>query len=120
MVFLQRRQRRGRAYYWVCGILAAAVVGIFAVQWWNAREHHKQNDEEVRRAREAKFRKQPVDARDWPQWRGPNRDGIVPGDGLLTNWPKGGPPQLWKVKGGGGYSAPVVAGGRLITMVQRG
>jgi len=120
MAFLQRRQRRGRAAYWVCGVLLAALAGLFAYQWWTHREHHKQDDEEVRRAQEAKFRKLSVDAHDWPQWRGPNRDGIAPGDGLLTSWPKEGPPLLWKVKGGGGYSASSIADGRLITLVQRG
>ncbi|MGH9784025.1 MAG: hypothetical protein ACRD88_07550, partial [Terriglobia bacterium] len=34
---------------------------------------------------------------DWPQWRGPNRDGtVVGGPKLLDSWPKEGPPLLWK------------------------
>jgi len=32
---------------------------------------------------------------DWPQWRGPNRDGISKETGLLKQWPEGGPKQLW-------------------------
>ena len=49
---------------------------------------------------------------DWPQWRGPNRDGVSTETGLLQEWPKGGPPKLWTVKGcGGGYSTVAVAGG---------
>ncbi len=33
---------------------------------------------------------------DWPQWRGPGRDGIAPaGPKLLDTWPKAGPLKLW-------------------------
>ncbi len=42
------------------------------------------------------------------QWRGPNRDGKYPGEGLLKEWPEGGPELLLKKEGlGGGYSTPV-------------
>jgi outer membrane protein assembly factor BamB len=59
-------------------------------------------------------------AADWPQWLGPFRNGSSPETGLLTAWPKQGPKVLWKVEGGEGYSAVVVADGRAVTMVQRG
>lgn len=53
-------------------------------------------------------------AADWPQWRGPNRDGVSPETGLLKSWPKGGPPLAWATDlGGVGYSSPVVVGDRL-------
>jgi outer membrane protein assembly factor BamB len=53
-------------------------------------------------------------ADDWPQWRGPNRDGKSAETGLLKSWPSGGPKRLWKVTGiGRGYSGPAVAGGRI-------
>jgi len=58
---------------------------------------------------------------DWPQWRGPQRDGISKETGLLKEWPKDGPPLAWKVKGlGGGFSAPAIAGGRIFGMSYRG
>ncbi len=58
---------------------------------------------------------------DWPQWRGPNRDGISQEVGLLKKWPKEGPPKLWTVSGlGGGYSTPSVAAGRIFGMSYRG
>lgn len=54
---------------------------------------------------------------DWPQWRGPNRDGISKETGLLKQWPEQGPPLVWKATGaGGGYSSLSVANGRLYTM----
>jgi len=48
---------------------------------------------------------------DWPQWRGPNRDGISKETGLLKSWPAGGPKELWAVNTPGkGYAAVSVVG----------
>jgi len=58
---------------------------------------------------------------EWPQWRGPNRDGISKETGLLKQWPANGPPLVWKATGAGqGYSTLSVANGRLYTMGLRG
>jgi outer membrane protein assembly factor BamB len=63
----------------------------------------------------------PVIAAGWPQWRGPNRDGISPETGLLQVWPANGPRLLWKTQGlGQGYSSFSVSQGRLFTQGQRG
>lgn len=57
----------------------------------------------------------------WPQWRGPNRDGISKETGLLKSWPENGPPLAWKASGaGGGYSSLSISQGRLYTMGLRG
>src|SRR5260370_9606436 len=62
-----------------------------------------------------------IRAADWPQWRGPNRDGLSSEAGLLTEWPAGGPRVLWSIAGlGEGYSSLAVAGGRIYTQGQRG
>jgi outer membrane protein assembly factor BamB len=54
---------------------------------------------------------------DWPQWRGPNRDGLSRETGLLSSWPAGGPPLVWKAAGlGAGYSTVTVDGGRVFTL----
>ena len=51
---------------------------------------------------------------DWPQWRGPNRDGICSETGLLKSWPADGPKLLWEITGlGPGWSHPVIVDGRL-------
>jgi outer membrane protein assembly factor BamB len=43
------------------------------------------------------------------QWRGPNRDGIYPENGLLKQWPDSGPNMLWAIEDlGNGYGSPVV------------
>ena len=58
---------------------------------------------------------------DWPQWRGPNRDGISAEKGLLKDWPSNGPPLAWKATGAGeGYSSFSTANGRLYTLGARG
>ena len=50
-------------------------------------------------------------ALDWPQWRGPSRDGTIPNNGLaLKNLPEH-PKILWKIKSGEGLASPVVANG---------
>jgi outer membrane protein assembly factor BamB len=60
-------------------------------------------------------------AADWPQWRGPNRNGISTETGLLKQWPKEGPKLLWQVKDlGGGYSTPSVVGERLYVLANKG
>ncbi|MBT5620037.1 MAG: PQQ-binding-like beta-propeller repeat protein, partial [Verrucomicrobia bacterium] len=58
-----------------------------------------------------------LSADDWPQWRGPNRDGISRETGLLQAWPSAGPKRVWLSRDIGlGYSAPVVAKGRLFVL----
>ena len=48
-------------------------------------------------------------AEDWPQWRGPNRDGQADERHLLHGWPRGGPTVLWNItNAGSGYGSPVV------------
>lgn len=60
-------------------------------------------------------------ANDWPQWRGPQRDGTSPEKGLLKQWPAGGPKLLWQVSEiGDGYSTPVVVGNRIYLMSNHG
>lgn len=51
---------------------------------------------------------------DWPQWRGPNRDGHSRESGLLTQWPASGPNRLWRTQGlGAGYGSVAVQGDRI-------
>ena len=55
-------------------------------------------------------------AAEWPQWRGPNRDGISAETGLLKQWPEKGPKLLWTAKGLGiGYASVAVANGLIYT-----
>jgi outer membrane protein assembly factor BamB len=60
-------------------------------------------------------------AADWPQWRGPDRNGVSKETGLLKAWPKEGPKLLWQVNDlGYGYSTPAVVGDRLYLVSNQG
>jgi outer membrane protein assembly factor BamB len=60
-------------------------------------------------------------AGEWPQWRGPNRDGVSKETGLLKQWPDEGPPLVWRAAGAGtGYSSLAISNGRIYTMGLRG
>ncbi len=56
-------------------------------------------------------------AADWPQWRGPNRDGQSKDTGLLKAWPKDGPKLLWTFDAAGvGYGSPAVVREKLFVL----
>ena len=55
-------------------------------------------------------------ADDWPQWLGPQRDGVWREAGLLERFPVDGPPVRWRVPISAGYSGPAVSGGRVFVM----
>lgn len=60
-------------------------------------------------------------ATDWPQWRGPHRDGISQEKGLLKEWPKDGPKLVWQVKDiGSGFSTPAIVGDRIYVLANEG
>lgn len=56
-------------------------------------------------------------AEDWPQWRGPSRDGAA-GVKLPEPWPAS-PKQVWKVEVGEGHSGPVVVGGKVVVLARQ-
>ena len=57
---------------------------------------------------------------DWPQFLGPQRNGLSTETDLLQEWPAEGPRELWRVAGGIGMSGLSIQGGQLVTLVQRG
>src|SRR5262245_41709318 len=60
-------------------------------------------------------------AADWPQWRGPERNGISRETGLLQQWPAGGPKLLWQIQDlGEGYSTPAVIGDAMYVLANEG
>jgi outer membrane protein assembly factor BamB len=50
---------------------------------------------------------------DWPKWRGPRADGISRETGIVSQFPLGGPAQLWSADVGIGYSSPVAVAGKV-------
>ena len=59
-------------------------------------------------------------AADWPQFLGPNRNGISSETDLIDEWPTGGPPLVWRVDGGVGMSGISVQGDTACTLIQTG
>ncbi len=57
---------------------------------------------------------------DWPQIRGPGRDGIADGGKLARVWVEGGPAVAWRRPIGDGFSGIAAVGGRLYTMAAEG
>lgn len=56
-------------------------------------------------------------AADWPRFRGPEGNGLCAEQGLLQEWPEGGPALLWKMTGlGRGYASVSIVDGRIYTM----
>lgn len=53
---------------------------------------------------------------DWPQWRGPNRDGWWKAEGLMDKLPEGQLPIAWSIPIGPGYAGPTVSDGRVYVM----
>ena len=60
-----------------------------------------------------------VSADDWPQWLGPERDGVWRETGIVESFPEGGPKLRWRAEVGGGYAGPTVAEGRVFVHDRR-
>jgi outer membrane protein assembly factor BamB len=60
----------------------------------------------------------PARADDWPQWMGPQRDGVWRETGIVDRLPVGGPSIVWRTNVNRGYCGPAVADGRLF-MIDR-
>jgi outer membrane protein assembly factor BamB len=60
-----------------------------------------------------------VFAEDWPQWRGPNRDGKVTGFTPPATWPKA-LAQKWKITVGDGDATPALVGDRIYVFTRQG
>ena len=61
----------------------------------------------------------PLEAEDWPQWRGADRLGIWHEDGVIDRFPEGGLKVSWRAPVGSGYAGPAVADGRVFLLEWR-
>lgn len=58
----------------------------------------------------------PSGAGDWPQFRGPHRNGVGDESGLARAWGETGPKELWRLPLGAGYAGVIAAGDRVWTL----
>lgn len=122
MIALKERQRVGRTYLWLLAGVAALFVLLTAYHYFFSQRFVADPAllQELQAASLGKGNAKAAGATDWPQWRGPNRDGISAETGLLKEWPKAGPTKVWEAKGGLGYSSFAVASGKVCTILQDG
>jgi len=114
------RIRRSRRWFLGIGAFLLLTAGAIAAFAFIDFERYRSDDDRVTRlaAADLSTPAAPTARTDWPQWRGPNRDGVSLESGLLDAWPDAGPPILWKKPIGRGFSSFAVADGRLFTMEQ--
>jgi outer membrane protein assembly factor BamB len=115
-----KRKRLARFYLSTLTAVVLASLGV-AAYYFVARERFLVDPELFRDLENAALAAAPAGrAGHWPQWRGPNRDGLSAETGLLTTWPAEGPRLVWKARSGEGYSGLAVDAQRVYTLVQDG
>jgi outer membrane protein assembly factor BamB len=116
------RQQSARPRGWfsltvIAGLILAC--GALTVYHLLTRDRWESDPEAMQRLATTPLTDVPHEAKgDWPQWRGPYRDGVSAETGLLTKWPDEGPQVLWRADAGTGFSGVSVAAGRAYTLVQ--
>jgi outer membrane protein assembly factor BamB len=114
------RPRPGRLLDW---IVVAPLLFVFAglAVYHYRRLDGTQVDPDVVKESAGELLDEPInDTNDWPQWRGPHRNGVSTETGILTEWPSEGPKALWEQKTGDGFASVAVAKGRVFTIFQDG
>ena len=122
------RGSRARRYLLICGLLALA--GLLFFSWYVFRTQFPNffDREQVDAAELEKFKvvdlsrgqERGDEPKDWPQFRGANRDGWSPGTNFRTDWNANPPKLLWSKPCGGGYSSFAAVDGKLYTMDREG
>ena len=98
-------------------LLAFVFIGL-GVYHYRRLDRDHDNPAKVKELAEQKLVDAVYDTHDWPQWRGPNRDGVSTETDLLAAWPTDGPKVLWEQKTGEGFASVVVSKGRVFTIYQ--
>jgi outer membrane protein assembly factor BamB len=103
----------------VIGLLTFVLAGL-ALYHYRRLDRADVNADQAKELAEQKLVEPVTDNRDWPQWRGPNRDGVSTETDLLKSWPSEGPKVLWEQKTGEGFASVAVSKGRAFTIYQDG
>lgn len=103
-------------------LLLCAFLGLVAYQKFYASRARQESDQLLldELASAELIEGPPASAADWPQWRGPHRDGVVTEPRLLTRWPARGPKHLWQASVGQGFSCISTSAGRACTLYHQG
>ncbi len=119
MPICPRRPRFGRLLDILPVLLLMFIFFGLAVYHYRRLDRTDVDMERAQAAAQDKLSAPPVTSNDWPQWRGPNRDGVS-SENILNIWPTGGPKVLWEQKTGEGFASVAVARGRVFTIFQDG
>lgn len=105
-----------RRLLWLLVLASVAVAGWIVYSRWawfvNRFETERADAAALGELASASLGTAPPAAADWPQWRGPNRDGRAAGP-INADWTAKPPKVIWSAPGGGGYASLAVAGGRV-------
>ncbi len=111
---------RSRGWFYLA-VIAGLVLACAALTVYHllTRDRFEADPEAMQRLETATLPEvERASAGDWPQWRGPYRDGVSAETGLLTQWPAEGPTVLWRADSGAGISSVSVSAGRAYTLMQ--
>lgn len=113
------KPRAGRALTWVASVVLAMFIGVLLYRYYisNRVIEDPQRLQELQKA-SLELPRQNEMMFDWPQWRGPNRDGISAETDFLTDWREDGPKLLWEKPTGEGFSTPTITQGCVYLLVQ--
>jgi outer membrane protein assembly factor BamB len=129
-MYLPRSSRSARALLWALVTLLVLFLGLLIYQKFLANlRRYTVNPDLLAELRDAEFiDKAPSPKLSWPQWLGPQRDGVTHEPNLLLEWPEKGPKVLWELRGEdesgnplrGGFSSFAVRGDHVYTMFGEG
>lgn len=115
-------RRRGGKMLLASGMvlfLLFAALAVYLRFYSQGERYHNDADLRAELASATLIEEEPPATADWPQWRGPRRDGVAHFPDLLTAWPARGPARLWQAPGGEGFSSLAVADGRACTLLRQ-
>jgi outer membrane protein assembly factor BamB len=125
-MYSNRAPRSANLYLWAGVVLFVVFAGLAYGMWRSLQNRFISDEQLLRELGDAEFVEEPQPAtNDWPQWRGVRRDGVAFSGPLRTDWPNGGPPELWNKDitdnedNRAAYSSFAVANGRVFTMLRK-
>lgn len=120
MPILPSRPRRGRLLDVIVVSLLFFIFAGLAFYHYRRLDRSQVNPELAKELAEEVLDDPVGPTKDWPQWRGPNRDGVALDTPILADWPADGPTKRWEAKVGEGFASMAVARGRVFTIFQDG